>query len=183
MYFDWYREFDELGRVFVSLDGISISEGCTDSSAAECAYEGLRAALVLPSAEELPANAGATFALHLLVSRAEFGCPLSRSRLLPTVLGFGNARLSVHARVIELPFRRPFFARTFNFRHAGLSRRADTALVDNSESLLHELATVAAIRVLRALRQALLRELVIERYRESGVASLIWHRRPPGERR
>ena len=132
----------------------------------------LTEALALPSIVDLgdPGGIdGRRIALRVHIADVCGGCHIVRSSYLLSLLGFGNARLKLHARLHDLDSGLPLSSFTLFLRHNGLSRGAEDYLEDNSAALVKELSRRAAYdlasRARKRLRPLLPASKLINRFR------------------
>ena len=112
-------------------------------------------AFELPSVSDLGGVDGRRAALAVHIADVDGGCHVVRCSYLLTLLGFGNARLKLYARLYDLDSGLPFSSFTRVLRHNGLSRGADDYLQDNGAALVKELSQRAAYDLTMRARKRL----------------------------
>ena len=129
----------------------------------------LTEALALPSIGDLGGIDRRRIALRVHVADVYGGCHIVRSSYLLSLLGFGNARLKLHARLHDLDSGLPLSSFTHFLRHNGLNRGAEDYLEDNSAALVKELSRQAAhdltTRASKRLRPPLPVSKLVDRFR------------------
>lgn len=130
--------------VYLALDSIKVSRDLSSPELGRLASTTLCDALALPSVLELSGLEGRRLALQVYILDVGRGCHITRSSNLLSLLGFGNARLSLRAEVFDLDDELLLLRCTRFLRHGGLNRGADDYLRDNGADLIKELSIRAA---------------------------------------
>ncbi len=140
-------------RVYLALDRIIAGPGSGPPELGLLAVRALQDALALPPVAALADVDERQFALSVEIVAVNGGCRFVRSSHLLASLGFGNARLTVRARLHDLRDGQPVLTFRRTLRHNGLSRGADEYLEDNGTALIQELSVLAAYRLVQRIHR------------------------------
>lgn len=158
--------------VCLALDTISLNRHLRSPELGRPVVTTLTEVLALPSIVDLGDRGGIhgrRIALRVHIADVYGGCHIVRSSYLLSLLGFGNARLKLYARLHDLDSGLPLSSFTHFLRHNGLSRGAEDYLEYNGAALVKELSRRAAhdltTRAHRRLRLLLPMSKLINRFR------------------